>query len=109
MWRHAPAHPQVAYGQDRVRNGRHLKYTEQTVRTADRESSFIIRFGYEIINPCAHNTELVYFEVTQRHKPEGDTENERIQIRDVTICEQEGSEGKHKTRNFRVFILCLYC
>lgn len=95
MWRHAPAHPQVAYGQNRFRNGRDrdLKYTEQTVRTAYRESSFIFRFGCEIINPSAQNTELVYYEVTQSYKPEGDTENERIRKRGVRVCDQEGKEG----------------
>jgi len=81
----------MAHGQDRFRKGRHLKCTEQTVRTADRESSFI-RSGCEIINPCPQNSELVYYEVTQSHKPEGDTEKERIRITEVRICDQEGKE-----------------
>jgi len=82
----------MAYGQDRFRKGRHLKYTEQTVRTADPESSFI-RFGCEIINPCPQNTELVCYEVTQSHKPEGDTVSERIRITEVKIWDKEGNEG----------------
>lgn len=82
----------MTYGQYRFRKGRHLKYREKTVRTADRESYFI-RFRCEIINPCPQNTELVYYEVTQSHKPEGDTKNERIWITEVKICHQEGKEG----------------
>jgi hypothetical protein len=82
----------MAYGQDRFRKERHLKYTEQIVRTADRESSFI-RFGCEVINPCPQNIELVYYEVTQSHRPEGDTVSECIRITEVKIWDQEGNEG----------------
>ena len=82
----------MAYGQDRFTKGRHVKYTEQTVRTADRGSSFI-RFGFEIINSCPQNKELLYDEVTQSHKPERDTVNGRIRITEVKICDQEGNEG----------------